>query len=64
MHHREWTRLGLATYENAGFRTYSEEWVDNGHGELLLLQPCEELVDGHWEGFVSELARRPRPCPN
>ena len=59
MHQTEWTALGLATYQHAHLRTYAAQWVDASRGERVLLQPCEEWIDGRWEGFISELERRP-----
>jgi hypothetical protein len=47
-----------ATYQEPSFRTYPPEWVDGGHGEQVLLQRCEELVEGRWEPFVATLGAR------
>jgi hypothetical protein len=49
------------TYHEPTFRTHPAEWVNGDHGEEVLLQLCEELIDGRWEPFVATLWARPRP---
>lgn len=54
----EQTPNGLATYSSPDFRTYAPEAVVE-HGKVVVLQLCEELVEGRWEGFISILRERP-----
>ena len=46
--------------EQPDFRAYQPEWVDEGSGQEVLLQECEDLVpeSGRWEPFIATLKRR------
>ena len=54
----EQTPNGLATYDGDDFRTYAPETVVEEDGRVVVLQLCEELVEGRWEGFVAFLSER------
>lgn len=43
--------------ETVDFRMYEPEWVQGAHS-MVLLQLCEELVEGRWEPFYATLAAR------
>jgi hypothetical protein len=58
MERTEQTANGLATYSCPDFRTYAPETVVED-GKVVVLQLCEELVEGRWEGFISILCERP-----
>jgi hypothetical protein len=64
MEFTEWTRLGRAHYHHPHYRSYPAQWVVDGTGDLVLLQPFEVNAEGAWEGFVQELERRPAPGRN
>lgn len=53
----EQTPNGLATYHSPDFRTYAPETVTEPDGTAVVLQLCEELVEGRWEGFIAILAQ-------
>jgi len=58
------TPAGLATYFNASFRTYLPEWIQADESTWILVQLCEELVDGEWDPFVVHVWRFARPSVN
>jgi hypothetical protein len=64
MRHFERTPAGLATYFSPSFRTYGPEWIDAGEQVRILVQLCEELVDGEWEPLVVHVWRLAPPSPN
>lgn len=47
------------TYHEPTFRTWPPEPASDGNGRGILMQRCEELVDGHWEAFYSVVGREP-----
>ncbi len=57
MKRTEQTANGLATYHSPDFRTYAPETVVED-GKVIVLQLCEEWVEGRWEGFISILSER------
>ena len=40
------------------FRQYEPEWVSTGNGSEILMQLCEEKIEGRWEPFYATLASR------
>lgn len=54
----EQTPNGLATYHEPTFRTYEPEWCRESNGVTVIMQLCEELVEGRWEAFYSIISDR------
>jgi hypothetical protein len=54
----EQTPNGLATYIEPTFRTYEPEWLTESNGVTVIMQLCEELVEGRWEAFYSIISDR------
>jgi hypothetical protein len=42
------------------FRRHQAEWVDGPEGQRMLVQVCEELVDGRWEPSLSVVRVEPK----
>lgn len=54
---QEMTAHGLATYGEPTFRTYEPIRSTNERGETVVMQLCEDLVEGRWEPFYSTISR-------
>lgn len=43
------------TYLAPDFRVYPAFEAEDGKGNTILMQQCDEFIEGRWEGFVTIL---------
>jgi hypothetical protein len=64
MRHRDWTHRDLAYYQDDHYRSSGAQWIADGQGHLVVVQPFEVYQAGAWEPFLVELDRRQTPGRN